>query len=87
MAVSRKPATDIEPPADDKALTAYIHGGSSTPDTKQTSASHEIRQSVSIPNRICQDLDALRLNRMIKTSRSRWILEAVIEKIERDTPR
>ena len=86
MAVSRKPANDTKPSTEEKALQAYIQGGGSTAKTEQPPAAHEIRQSVSIPDRICQDIDNLRLNRMIKTSRSRWILEAVIEKIERDAP-
>jgi len=85
MAVSRKPKTDVTPPADDQALKAYIHSGGSTAKTKPPPTAPEIRQSVSIPGRICHDLDTLRQARPIKTSRSRWILEAIIEKIERDT--
>ena len=87
MAVSRKPANEIEPTTDSKALQAYIQGGGRTAKTEPPPTSQEIRQSVSIPSHVCQDLDALRLNRLIKTSRSRWILEAVIEKIERDAPK
>ena len=85
MAVSRKPTNDTKQSTDDKALQDYIHGGG-TAKTEQPASAHEIRQSVSIPSPVCKDLDTLRLNRQIKTSRSRWILEAVIEKIERDAP-
>jgi hypothetical protein len=87
MAVSRKPANDIKPSTDDEALEAYIKSGGSTAKAERVSESQEIRQSVSIPGRICQDLDTLRSNRLIKTSRSRWILEAVVEKIDRDAPK
>ncbi|MDE0207152.1 MAG: hypothetical protein OXP66_14140 [Candidatus Tectomicrobia bacterium] len=87
MAVSRKPANNPRQPADNRALQNYIRGGGSTARTEQSPAPHEIRQSVSIPSPVCQDLDTLRLSRVIKTSRSRWILEAVIEKIERDAPK
>ena len=87
MAVSRKPVNNPRQSADSKALQDYIQGGGSTARTEQSPTQHEIRQSVSIPSPICQDLDTLRLNRLIKTSRSRWILEAVVEKIERDAPK
>ena len=87
MAVSRKPINDTREPTSNDALHAYIQGGGSTARAEQASTAPEIRQSVSIPSRICQDLDTLRRNRVIKTSRSRWILEAVVEKIERDAPK
>ena len=86
MTVSRKPANDAKQPTDDRALQDYIHGGGSTAKAEQPASPDEIRQSVSIPSPVCKNLDNLRLNRQIKTSRSRWILEAVIEKIERDAP-
>ena len=87
MAVSRKPAGDTNGSENRGALQAYIQGGGSTPKVERTPPSQEIRQSVSIPVRICEDLDSLRSSRLIKTSRSRWILEAVVEKIERDAPK
>ena len=87
MAVSRKPTGDTKPTENDEALQAYIQGGGSTAKAERASASQEIRQSVSIPVRICDDLDTLRSSRLIKTSRSRWILEAVVEKLERDAPK
>ena len=87
MAVSRKPAGETNGSENSEALQTYIQGGGSTPKAERTPASQEIRQSVSIPVRICEDLDTLRSSRLIKTSRSRWILEAVVEKIERDAPK
>ncbi len=87
MAVSRKPAGDTNGSEKNEALQAYIQGGGSTPKVERAPASQEIRQSVSIPVRICDELDTLRSSRLIKTSRSRWILEAVVEKIERDAPK
>ena len=86
MTVSRKPAGGDQPSEDTQALQAYIRGGGSTAKEGQVSTAQEIRQSVSIPARICEDLDTLRSSRLIKTSRSRWILEAVVEKIQRDSP-
>ena len=86
MPVSRKSADATERAADDKALQGSIHAGGSTAGAGHAPAAPEIRQSVSIPGRVCRELDSLRLNRRLKTSRSRWILEAVIEKIERDAP-
>ena len=86
MAVSRKPVNNPGRPEGNKELQDYIRGGGSTARTEQSPTRHEIRQSVSIPSPVCQDLDTLRLSRVIKTSRSRWILEAVVEKIERDAP-
>ena len=86
MAVSRKPADATERAADDTALESSIHAGGSTAEAGNPAAAPEIRQSISIPGRVCRELDSLRLNRRLKTSRSRWILEAVIEKIERDAP-
>ena len=87
MTVSRKPAGNNQPAENDQALQTYIRGGGSTAKDGPVLASQEIRQSVSIPAGICKDLDTLRSNRLIKTSRSRWILEAVVEKIERDAPK
>ena len=86
MAVSRKPPDETKRTAGDKALQGSIHAGGSTAEAGDPAAAPEIRQSISIPGRVCRELDSLRLNRRLKTSRSRWILEAVIEKIERDAP-
>ena len=87
MAVLRKPADETKQAAGDKALQGSIHAGGST-----ARAGHPHRRAgdppvgFRSPAASAGTSTACALNRRLKTSRSRWILEAVIEKIERDAP-
>jgi hypothetical protein len=83
MAVSRKPKEEPIPPVSDKALEEYLHRGGSTAKTR-TAPVKDVRFSLTIPAAICEELDALRNSRRLKTSRHKWVLEAIVEKIERE---
>ena len=47
----------------------------------------DVRFSLCIPGPMCQELDQLRATRPIKTSRHKWVLEAIYEKIQREKGR
>ena len=83
MAVSRKPKEEHAQQTSDKALEEYLHKGGSTANT-QTAPVKDVRFSLTIPAAICEALDALRESRTLKTSRHKWVLEAIVEKIERE---
>ena len=83
MAVSRKPKEEMTQQVSDKALEEYLHKGGSTAKTR-TAPAKDIRFSLTIPAAICEELDALRDSRRLKTSRHQWVLEAIVEKIERE---
>lgn len=83
MAVSRKPKEETTQPVSDKTLESYLHRGGSTAKT-QTAPVKDVRFSLTIPATICKELDTLRDSRTLKTSRHKWVLEAIVEKIERE---
>lgn len=83
MAVSRKPKEEPTQNVSDKALEEYLHKGGSTAKTR-TAPAKDIRFSLTIPAAICEELDALRDSRRLKTSRHKWVLEAIVEKLERE---
>lgn len=83
MAVSRKPKEETAPQVSDKALEEYLRKGGSTAKTP-TASVKDVRFSLTIPAAICEELDALRDSRRLKTSRHKWVLEAIVEKLERE---
>ena len=83
MAVSRKPKEEITQHISDKALEEYLHKGGSTAKA-QSAPMKDVRFSLTIPAAICEELDGLRASRRLKTSRHKWVLEAIVEKIERE---
>jgi hypothetical protein len=83
MAVSRKPKEESAPHVSDKALEEYLRKGGSTAKT-QSAPMKDIRFSLTIPATICEEVDGLRASRRLKTSRHKWVLEAIVEKIERE---
>jgi hypothetical protein len=83
MAVSRKPKEEHAQQTSDKALEEYLRKGGSTAKTRAAPVK-DVRFSLTIPAAICEELDALRDSRTLKTSRHKWVLEAIVEKIERE---
>ena len=83
MAVSRKPKEETTQQVSDKALEEYLRKGGSTPQTQPVPVK-DVRFSLTIPAAICEELDTLRDSRRLKTSRHKWVLEAIVEKIERE---
>ena len=83
MTVSRKPQDEHSQPASEKDLAEYLRKGGSTPQTQPVPVK-DVRFSLTIPAAICEELDTLRDSRTLKTSRHKWVLEAIVEKIERE---
>jgi hypothetical protein len=76
MAIMRKPT-------DEQDYEAYLHKGGSA---ASTPASHpkDVRFTLQIPGLLCQQLDQLRQQSPVKTSRHHWVLEAIAQRIQRE---
>jgi hypothetical protein len=87
MAVTRKPQDDQAPQGplqDDPAFQQYLSKGGSAAKPQQESPK-AVRFTLQIPGPLCQDLDQLREARPLKISRHQWVLEAILEKIQRES--
>ena len=86
MPVTRKP-TDApalpEPAQEDSAFQQYLRKGGSAAKTQQETPK-DVRFTLQIPGPLCQELDQLREARPLKISRHQWVLEAILEKIQRE---
>ena len=92
MAVTRKPkdvSTHQEPLPEDPAFQHYPSKGGSAAkgqqDASQETAPKDIRFTLQIPGPLCQELDRVREGRPLKISRHQWVLEAIWEKIQRES--
>lgn len=93
MAIKRKPRSAAEPgqtlTPDDAAFEAYLNKGGSVAAQEANSAStapkKDVKFTLTIPGGLCEQLDSLRTALPIKTSRHKWVLEAILEKIQRET--
>jgi hypothetical protein len=83
MTVSRKPQDEHTQQTSEKDLAEYLRKGGSTPQTQLVPVK-DVRFSLTIPAAICEELDTLRDSRRLKTSRHKWVLEAIVEKLERE---
>jgi hypothetical protein len=83
MTVSRKPQDEHPQQISDRNLEEYLRKGGSTAKTRAVPVK-DVRFSLTIPAAICEELDTLRDSRTLKTSRHKWVLEAIVEKIERE---
>ena len=87
MAVTRKPKDAQAPEGllqEDPAFQQYLRKGGSAAKTQQE-APKDVRFTLQIPGLLCQDLDQLREARPLKISRHQWVLEAILEKIQRES--
>ena len=86
MAVTRKP-TDKQVPQgpleDAPAFQQYLQKGGSAGKSQQETPK-DVRFTLQVPGHLCHDLDQLREARPIKISRHQWVLEAILEKIQRE---
>jgi hypothetical protein len=87
MPVTRRPKDE---PAlqgalpEDPAFQQYLSkGGSSTKTQPETPK--DVRFTLHIPGPLCQELDRLRDARPLKISRHQWVLEAILERIQRES--
>ena len=86
MAVTRKPKDEQVPEGplqDDPAFQQYLRKGGSAAKPQQETPK-DVRFTLHIPGPLCQDLDQLRETRPLKISRHQWVLEAILEKIQRE---
>lgn len=90
MAVTRrtKPKDTSQIPAvDNAAVQAFLKKGGRTATTEPETEEAPLkptRFSLTIPGDICQEVDKLCQAGRLKISRHKWVLDAVIEKLERD---
>ncbi len=87
MPVTRKPKDEPvlqEALSEDPAFQQYLSKGGSAAKT-QPEAPKDIRFTLHIPGPLCQTLDQLREARPLKISRHQWVLEAILEKIRRES--
>jgi hypothetical protein len=85
MPITRKP-TDETPPQEPSpsAYEAYLRKGGSAA-TTAPGGPKDVRFTLQIPGTLCQQLDHLRQQSPVKTSRHHWVLEAIAQRIQRDT--
>ena len=88
MALSRKPNTKKAKDVQEDKVTELILKGGSSPDDmgKKGKAKDEIVYvQLRIPNNQLDKVDALVKERPGRLSRHTWIMEAIVEKIKRDS--
>ncbi|MFZ1427397.1 MAG: hypothetical protein WAS21_11550 [Geminicoccaceae bacterium] len=84
MAISRKPKPTDQGAAVD--IDALIHkGGSVAGQGKEPSKPKPVPVILRIPNQMLARLDAAVEARVVPTPRTTWILEAIAEKLERES--
>jgi hypothetical protein len=71
-------------PTDEQDYEAYLRKGGSAA-SPPTDVPKEVRFTLAIPGPLCVRLDQLRTRRLAKTSRHQWVLEAIEQRIERET--
>jgi hypothetical protein len=87
MAITRKPReSEVADPA---AFDAYLRKGGSAASPESGALAPEgtkdVRFTLAIPGPLCAQLDRLRTQRLAKTSRHQWVLEAIEQRIERES--
>ncbi len=93
MAIRRKPKADAAPEPtlarDDAAFEAYLKKGGSVAgqgiNVQPELPKKDVKFTLTIPASLCEQLDTLRTALPIKTSRHKWVLESILEKIQRET--
>jgi hypothetical protein len=84
MAITRKPTDENLAESSPAAFEAYLRKGGSAANTQAGSAK-DVRFTLQIPGPLCQQLDELRQQSPVKTSRHHWVLEAIAQRIQRET--
>jgi hypothetical protein len=83
MPITRKPTDEPRADASPEAFEAYLRKGGSAA-TVQPEGPKDVRFTLQIPGPLCQQLDELRRRSPVKTSRHRWVLEAIAQRIQRE---
>jgi len=82
MAITRKPATLAEPQTPD--VDALIRKGGSVAGEAEVDAAKAASVVLRIPAAVLARIDQAVQARRVKTPRHTWLLEAVMEKLERE---
>ncbi len=86
MAITRKPKA-TEKAAKEKDINALINKGGST--AENTSVSEKTAEDkpiiIRIPSDALERIDRIVKSKQIKTPRHTWLLEAIFEKLERES--
>jgi len=88
MATMRKPTDERLPEGNlpnQSAYEAYLRKGGSAA-SPETGGPKDVRFTLQIPGVLCQQLDQLRQQSPVKTSRHHWVLEAIAQRIQREAP-
>ena len=86
MPITRKPTDEPlpeEPLPGQSAFDAYLRKGGSAASTEPGSPK-DVRFTLQIPGSLCQQLDQLRQQSPVKTSRHHWVLEAIAQRVQRE---
>jgi hypothetical protein len=85
MAIARKPkASTVGKPAGAVDIDALIHKGGSVASEKGRGDGKPTPLLLRVPSDILNRIDVSLKTRPIKTPRHTWILEAIVEKLERE---
>ena len=88
MAIKRKPMaeqTSATAVIDGAAFEAYLSKGSSVAEATTSEPKKDVKFTLTIPADLCEQLDAVRNRLPIKTARHKWVLEAILEKLQRES--
>jgi len=86
MPITRKSTDENlpeEPLPNQSAFDAYLRKGGSAANA-QPGVPKDVRFTLQIPSSLCQQLDQLRQQSPVKTSRHHWVLEAIAQRIQRE---
>jgi hypothetical protein len=85
--ITRKPsAQQISSPPNEAEIDALIHKGLSRPKDHTESTSEAEQQVVlRLPRALLRRVDVAVKQRPLKTPRHRWLMEAILEKLERES--
>jgi hypothetical protein len=86
--ITRKPSGQQPsmPPPSEAEIDALIHKGLSRPEARAGSPSEEEQQVVlRLPRALLRRVDIAVKQRPLKTPRHRWLMEAILEKLERES--
>jgi hypothetical protein len=87
--ITRKPSghQPPTPPPSEAEIDALIHQGLSRPDEHPGAPSEAEEQQVvlRLPRALLRRVDVAVKQRPLKTPRHRWLMEAILEKLERES--
>jgi hypothetical protein len=86
MPITRKPPDEPlseEPLPNQSAFDAYLRKGGSAA-SPEPGGPKDVRFTLQIPGPLCEQLDQLRSQSPVKTSRHHWVLEAIAQRIQRE---